>query len=83
MKPLIILLLLTGCANKYTFSKCKGQDCTTISIKSYTEYPEGYSARFNVETNEFTMLTGQAIKQEVPVKDIVNGAKTLLKLFPK
>ncbi len=83
MKPLIILLLLTGCANKYEFTKCVGKNkCTTVSIKSYTEYPEGYSARFNVETNEFTMLTGQAIKQEVPVKDIVNGAKTLLKLFP-
>lgn len=83
LKPLIILLLLTGCANKYEFTKCVGPDqCTTVKVRSYFNHPKGMSFELDGKTKGIKFQSGEAVKQEVPVKDIVNGAQTLLKLFP-
>lgn len=79
MKTIILILIMftvTGCSNTYMFKKCTVEGaCTEIKIKSKNEYPDGYIASFNSETNEFRMEAGSVVRKPNTLEQI--GAEVL------
>tara|TARA_R100000951_G_scaffold80015_1_gene67881 strand:+ start:32 stop:313 length:282 start_codon:yes stop_codon:yes gene_type:complete len=84
MRIIIILLLLSGCANKYNITRCTAPGvCTTVEVISYFNHPKGVKAKYKVTdesgvTRQFDFVSGEAIKEEVPVEELGEIVKDIL-----
>lgn len=82
MKTSIVFLtlILTGCYTKYEFTRCTAVDvCSTASIKSRREFPDGVLVEFNPETKAFKVEAGRVTEKPNPLEQI--GAQVLTRLI--
>ncbi|MCF6318370.1 MAG: hypothetical protein L3J83_03685 [Proteobacteria bacterium] len=74
-----IVLILSGCYSaKYNFTRCTAIDvCSTATIKSKRDFPNGISVSYNVETKSFEILANKVVTAPDPFekigKDVVTG----------
>ena len=77
---LFLTLVLSGCYTKYEFTRCTAVDvCSTASIKSRREFPDGVLVEYNPETKAFKVEAGRVTEKPNPLEQI--GAQVLTRLI--
>lgn len=77
---LSLVLVLSGCATTYEFTRCTGIDvCSSAKIKSRREFPDGILVEYNAETKAFKVEAGRVTEKPNPLEQI--GAQVLTRLI--
>lgn len=70
-KIIILSLAISGCATTIEGRRCDPENnCVGFKVKTYNEYPEGYSASLNTKTGEFQIDVGAAVAKPNPLEQI-------------
>ena len=77
MKALLITLLtvlLSGCATTYEIQRCEGNICSFAKIRTYREFTEGTTVRYDRDTGEFLFEAGSVTTAESPIEKAAANA---------
>ncbi len=65
---LAALLVLPGCATVYKIERCEANVCVRAEIKSYREFSDGLSMRYNRDAGEFEFTANQVSTHVSPLE---------------